>query len=56
MSRVMKSVLVLAAIVGLSQGVVNATGKAMPMGGGDTAAPKSPAELARESYNSGIEH
>jgi len=56
MSRGMKGVLTLAVVVALHQAVVMATGKAMPMGGGDMAAPKSPAEMARESYNSGIEH
>jgi len=57
MSRVMKSVLVLAAIIGLHQGIAIASGTSMPaMGGGSSPAPKSPAEMARETYNNGIEH
>lgn len=57
MSRVIKSGLVLLAVVGLYQVAASATGTAVPMGGGGAAAaPKSPAEMARESYNSGIEH
>lgn len=55
MTRVNKGVLVLAAIVGLHQAAAGATGKAMPAMGGD-APSKSPAEMARETYNSGIEH
>lgn len=57
MSRMVKGVLMLAAIVGLYQGVAAASGTSMPaMGGAPSAAPKSPAEMARESYNNGIEH
>ena len=58
MSRIVKGVLVLAAIVGLHQVVASATGTAVPAGGGGMApmAPKSPAVMARDSYNSGIEH
>lgn len=57
MTRVTKGVLTLAAVVGLYQAVALASGTAMPAGGGAASAPpKSPAEMARESYNNGIEH
>jgi len=58
MSRMVKGVLVLAAIVGLYQVGTRASGTSVPAGGAGApaAAPKSPAEMARESYNSGIEH
>ena len=59
MSRMVKGVLVLAAVVGLHQGVSaagTASGTSMPSMGGSSPAPKSPAEMARETYNNGIEH
>ena len=60
MSRLTQGVLALTAIVALHQVAATASGSSMGSGasmpGESSAAPRTPAELARESYDSGIAH
>lgn len=57
MSRLKQGAIVLAVIVGVYQGSMSASGSAMPAGGsGASMVAKSPVEMAKDSYNSGISH
>jgi tetratricopeptide (TPR) repeat protein len=63
MFRQWKTALLMIAAVGVSEAVISArlpvvaaNGSAMPVPSGPSAAAKSPEELAREAYNSGIDH
>ena len=55
MLRVAKVTLIFAITLGLHQ-VVSASGSKAPTGGGADSVPQSPAEMAKQAYNSGISH